>query len=131
MTKRLKWWMAAALVVVFLAGIATGLFAGAMHARHVFAGRHGGFIGQRMREHLRRELQLTPEQYEKIAPILDQTSTRLDAIREETGRRVGEAMNDSHQQIIPLLTPEQREKLDRMRERHRSILRMRGAMPPP
>src|SRR4051812_27944947 len=110
MTTRFKLWLAVAVMFVFLAGIAIGLFAGAMHARHVFFGRHAGFMGERMREHLRRELRLTPEQYEKIAPIMDQTSAQLEAIRDETGRRVAETMSQSHTQIVPLLNPEQREK---------------------
>ena len=131
MTKRFNVWLAVALVGVFLAGMATGLFAGAMHARQIFGGRHGHMIGNRMREHLRRELQLTPEQFEKLAPIIDRTSAELEAIRSETGRRVAETMNSSREEIAPLLTPEQREKLDRMRERHRHILRMRGGLPPP
>lgn len=131
MMKNFKWWLAAAFVVVFLAGVASGLFAGAMHFHHAMsAGHPGEFMGQRMREHLRRELKLTPEQYEKIAPIIDATSTRMEAIRNETGRRVTEAMNESHDQIVPLLTPEQRERLDQMRERHRHIIRIRGGLPP-
>lgn len=132
MTKSFKRWLAFAFVVVFLAGIATGLFAGALHAHHFMAGEHDGVqMGQRMREHLRRELQLTPEQYEKVAPIIDATSARLESIRSETGRRVSEAMNESHDQIVPLLTPEQRQRLEQMRERHRHMIRLRGGLPPP
>jgi Spy/CpxP family protein refolding chaperone len=131
MTKRFKVWLAISLIGVFVAGIASGLFAGAIHARHLFMGRHGGFTGQRMREHLRRELHLTPEQYEKVAPIIDRTSAQLEAIRNETGQRVAQTMKESHSEIAPLLTPEQREKLERMRERHRHIIRLRGGLPPP
>ncbi|MCA1660070.1 MAG: hypothetical protein LC642_06000, partial [Verrucomicrobiaceae bacterium] len=129
MTRRFKIWLAVALVVVFAAGLATGLFAGARHARHVFKGRHGGFAGERMREHIRRELQLTPDQYARVAPILDETGEELEAIRTETSRRISETMTQSHEKLAPLLTPEQRDRLERMRKRHRRILRMRG-MPP-
>ncbi|MDQ6911592.1 MAG: periplasmic heavy metal sensor [Verrucomicrobiota bacterium] len=132
MTKQWKLWLALALLVVFFAGGALGLCAGVIHARQMFFGRHGGFAGNRMREHLRRELQLTPEQYDKVRPILDQTEKRLEEIRAETGQRVREAMNQSHNEIVPLLNPEQRKKLDEMRERHRHIMRMHGGeMPPP
>jgi Spy/CpxP family protein refolding chaperone len=131
MSGRLKLWLALAFVVVFLAGAALGVFAGAMHARQIFLGRHGGFVAHRMHEHLRRELNLTPEQYEKVTPILDQMDQRLETIRSETGQRITEAMNQSHTEIVPLLTPEQREKLEQMRERHRRIMRMHGDMPPP
>ncbi len=132
MTRKLKLWLALALLVVFFAGAALGVFAGAMHARQVFFRGHGGFVAHRMREHLRRELQLTPEQNEKITPILDQMDQRLETIRTETGQRVRETMNQSHNEIVPLLNPEQRQKLIEMRERHKHIMRMHGGdMPPP
>src|SRR5450755_3973877 len=117
MTKRLKLWLALAFFVVFLAGGALGVFGGAIHARQVFFRGHGGFVAHRMREHLRRELQLKPEQYEKITPILDQMDQRLETIRNETGQRVRDAMSQSHEEIAPLLNPEQRQKLEEMRER--------------
>ena len=130
MTRALKWWLVFGVVVVFFAGVASGLFAGAWHARRVFIGGHSARFHQRMREHLQRELKLTPEQTEKVGPILDRTAQQLDTIREETGRRVTETINQSHDEMLPLLTPEQQEKLKEMRERHRRMLR-RGGGPPP
>lgn len=126
MTRALKWWLALALVVVFGAGLATGLFAGARHhKRSVFKERRP-FMGERMREHLRRELDLTPEQSAKIAPILDRTAAQLDTIREETQQRISDTMNTSHQEIAPLLNPEQRERLSQIRERHVRMMRRRA-----
>lgn len=130
MTRGLKWRLTIGVVVVFFAGMATGLFAGAWHARQLFAGRHNPHLHQRMREHLKRELQLTPEQTEQVGPILDRMSQELEAIRRETGRQVSETMSRSHNDLLPLLKPEQREKLERMRQRHRRLLRMRGDLPP-
>ena len=123
MTRALKWWLSLALVLVFLAGVATGLLAGARHARSAFVSRHGPQMAERMREHLRRELDLTPEQAEKIAPVIDRTARQLEAIRVETSGRVAEAMNASRAEIAPVLTPEQMERLDRLRERHQRMLR--------
>lgn len=132
MTKALKWWLAISLVVVFFAGAALGLFACALHARHFFFHRHGPQVAERIRMHLQRELKLTPEQSEKISPTVDRLATQLETIRKETSERVGAAMNESHHEIIPLLTPEQRERLDRMRERHQRIMvHMRDFGPPP
>ena len=131
MTKRQKLWLILAFVVVFLAGGAAGLFGGAAYARHVFFGKHSGFIAHRMHEHLRRELQLTPEQNEKITPILNQLDERMQVIRDETGRKVRDAMNQSHNEIVPLLTPEQQTKLEKIREHHRHVLRLHGGGPPP
>ncbi len=131
MTKRLKLWQALAFVVVFLAGGAAGFFGGAAYARHVFFGKHSGVVGHRMHEHLRHELQLTAEQNEKITPILDRLDQRMQAIRDETGHKVRDAMSRSHEEIVPLLTPEQQTKLEKMREHHRHILRLHGGEPPP
>jgi Spy/CpxP family protein refolding chaperone len=128
--KSWKWWLVLVLVFVFFAGAAAGLFAGAWHARHIFFGRHGGHFHDRMREHLKRELSLTPEQDTKVGPILDGISNRLDEIRKETDKRVAETMTQAHDEIVPFLTPEQREKLEKMRQRHRRMLRMHGGPPP-
>ena len=131
MTRGLKWWLALGVVVVFFAGVATGLFAGAWHARRVFFGGHSAQFHQRMRNHLQRELQLTPEQSEKVGPILERMTQQLDAIREETRHRVAATMGQSHDEMIPLLTPEQQQKLNEMRERHRRMLPMGDDPPPP
>jgi len=51
-----------------------------LHIRHHFLGPpHSGAVGDRMREHLRRALDLTPEQAAKIGPIVDATSAKLEA----------------------------------------------------
>ena len=118
MTRSLKLWFALALVVVFGAGIATGLFAGARHQKRTVFKQHRPFMGERMREHLRRELELTPEQAAQVGPILERTATQLDAIRQETQERISETMNASHQEIAPLLDPDQRERLSAIRDRH-------------
>ena len=124
--KALKWWLALVLVFVFFAGVATGLFAGAWHARHMFFLRHDEHFHNRMREHLKRELRLTSEQEGKVAPILDSLSARLDQIRNETEKRVTETMAQSHDEIVPFLTPEQRAKLEELHRRHQHILRLHG-----
>jgi hypothetical protein len=132
MTKALKWWLAISLVVVFCAGAALGLFGCALHARHLFVHRHGPHVADRIRMHLQQELKLTPEQSEKISPMVERLATQLEAIRKETGERVAAAMSESHREITPLLTAEQRERLDKMRERHhRIMMHMRDFGPPP
>ena len=131
MTRGLKWWLALGFVVVFCAGVATGIFAGAWHARHILFNGRSSHVHQRMRDHLQRELHLTTEQSEQVGPILDRMSQELEKIRDETGRRVSATMNQSHDELIPLLNPEQQEKLNQMRERHQRAMRMHGDQPPP
>lgn len=70
MTRALKLRIALGLLLVFFAGVATGIFAGAFHAHSAFAGRHSGMMGERMRERLQRQLDLTPEQLAKVKSYL-------------------------------------------------------------
>ncbi len=134
MTRALQWRIALGLVLVFLAGAATGLFAGAWHARRAFSERHGRMMGERMRTHLEEALDLTPAQLQEVDPILRDMTQRLQTIRAETGQRVAQTMEESHRELARHLTPEQMEKLEEMRKRHeRKPLRRRAARhrPPP
>ena len=119
MTSSLKLRIAVGLVLVFLAGVASGVFAAAWHAHRGFADRHGPRMAQRMRERMRDELNLTPAQMQELGPILDDTAQRLQQIRRETGERVSETITKSHEQLATHLTPEQREDLHGMEQRHR------------
>ena len=130
MTRALKWGLAVGVVMVFAAGVATGMFVGARKAQDVFVSKHHHRMSERMREHLTRELELTPEQMEKLSPIIDNTSRRLQDIRRESGRRVADTMREAHAEIAPHLTPPQRERLDTMKHRHRNMMRRRGMRPP-
>ena len=72
-----------------------------------------------MKERLRDELNLTPEQLAKISPIIDKTTAQLREIRRDTGRKVHGIIGDAHRQMAAELTDEQRQKLTQIEERHR------------
>jgi Spy/CpxP family protein refolding chaperone len=132
MNNALKWKLAFAFLLVFVAGVTTGGLLSTLHMRRHFLGPpHSGEMGDRMREHLRRALDLTPEQAAKIAPIVDAASAKLEAIRVETAQRVRNAMEESERQISPELTPEQQKKLHQMKLQHHKILMHHGFTPPP
>jgi len=127
MNSALKWKLAFGFLLVFVACVTTGALLGTLHVRHRFLGPpHSGQVGERMREHLRRALDLTPEQAEKIAPIVDATSAKLEAIRIESAQRVRSAMEESERQISPDLTPEQVKKLQKLKGEHERMLRHHG-----
>jgi len=128
MTAKLKWLFALGFALVFIAGVATGVFAGAWRAKHVHVVKHHGphpRMAERMIERFERELDLTPEQLALTRPIVEETARKLSAIREETGRRVSATLEESHQQIAPHLSPAQQEQLKEMKSRHRHILKMK------
>ena len=132
MNSALKWKLAFAFLLVFVAGVTTGALFSTHHIKRHFLGPpHSGDVSGRMREHLQRALDLTPEQAEKIGPIVDATSARLEAIRVETAERVRKVMEDSKEEIAPLLTPEQQTKLQELKQRHIRILKHHGFGPPP
>ena len=133
MMSALKWRIALGLVLVFAAGVATGLFAGAWHSRHRFLVRHGEMGGDRLRDHFRRQLDLTPEQAGQVDPILEETAKRLHEVRTETSQRVAQIMEQSHRELAPHLTPEQQARIERMKQRHLRILHRHGGheRPPP
>ena len=120
MNRALQWKLIAGFLLVFVAGGITGAFVGGSYARyHFFELHQPERIAGRMKERLRAELNLTPEQVDKISPIIDKTTAQLREIRRDTGRRVHEIMMDAHQQMAAQLTDEQRQKLTQMEERHR------------
>jgi Spy/CpxP family protein refolding chaperone len=120
MNRALQWKLIAGFILVFLAGGITGAFVGGMYARqHFLAFHRPELIGARMKERLRAELNLTPEQVAKISPIIDKTAAQLRDIRRDTARRVHETMAEAHRQMAINLTDEQRQKLQQIQERHR------------
>ena len=133
MNSDLKWKLGLAVLLVFVAGGMTGVFFCGYHIHHhvMLGPPHSGDVPDRMREHFRRTLELTGEQERKIAPIIDATSAKLEAIRVETAERVRAVMEESKKQVAPLLTPDQQKKLEKIEAEHREIMMHHGFLPPP
>jgi Spy/CpxP family protein refolding chaperone len=120
MNRALQWKLIAGFILVFVAGGISGAFLGGLYARHhFFQLHHPQLIGARMKERLRAELKLTPEQVAKISPIIDKAAVQLREIRRDTARRVHETIGEAHRQMAVNLTDEQRQKLQQIEERHR------------
>jgi Spy/CpxP family protein refolding chaperone len=117
MNRALKWKLVGGFVLVFIAGGMTGTFVGATHARHLFLGWHQKTLAERMRHRLRVELRLTDDQLAKISPIIDKTAARLQDIRRSSGQQAREVMLESHREMAPNLTDEQRAKLQALESR--------------
>jgi len=127
MNGALKWKLVAGFVLVFVAGGIAGAALGGWYAHHLFFEIHRpGRVGDRMKERLRTELSLTPEQLAKVSPIVDKTAAQLQEIRRDTGRRVHDIMTEAHKEIAANLTEEQRQKLQQIEERHRRWRHHRG-----
>jgi Spy/CpxP family protein refolding chaperone len=132
MNNTLKWKLAFAFLLVFIAGMTTGGFLCVHHLKRHFLGPpHSGDVAGRMREHFRRALDLTAEQENKIAPIIDSTTAKLEAIRIETAERVRTVMEQSKREVAPLLSPEQQKKLEKLEAEHRKVMLHHRFPPPP
>ena len=133
MMSSLKWKLALGFLLVFFAGVATGSFVWKWH-RHPWGPRPANVLAEHINERLRHELGLSAEQSAKIAPIVEQSAKKLEAIRVESARRVRQTFAETNLQISPKLTPEQRKKLADMEERHRRLREHHGGFsesPPP
>jgi Spy/CpxP family protein refolding chaperone len=120
MNRALQWKLIAGFILVFVAGGISGAFLGGLYAQHQFFAFHRPeLIGGRMKERLRTQLNLTPDQVTRISPIIDKTTLQLRDIRRDTARRVHETIADAHKQMASILTDEQRQKLQQIQERHR------------
>ena len=132
MNGSLKWKLAFAFLLVFIAGMMTGGFIGVHHLKVHFLGPpNSGDVAGRMREHFRRALDLTSEQESKIAPVIDATTAKLEAIRIETAERVRTVMEESKKEVAPFLSPEQQKKLEKLEAEHRKVMIHHGFVPPP
>jgi len=129
--RSLRWKQIAGVILVFTAGCATGAFVGGLHARHVLHQFQNRLIGLRMKERLRAELKLTPEQLGKISPIIDKTAVQLKRMRRDTAWRAHEVIVGAHREMAANLTDEQRLKLQQIDDRHRHQLRGRRLADPP
>ena len=120
MNGALKWKLVAGFDLVFVAGGIAGAALGGWYTRHLlFESHRPGHLGDRMKERLRTELRLTPEQVAKVSPIIDKTTVQLREIRRDTRRRVHAVMTEAHKEIAANLTDEQRQRLRQLEEQHR------------
>jgi hypothetical protein len=132
MNRALQWKLIAGFILVFIAGGTTGAFFTVAHSRRVFIESHDtDVMSERMRQRLRVELKLTPDQLEKISPIIERSATQLEQIRRETGRKVHETFLQAHREMSVYLTDEQRAKLERIEARHRRWHGFHGPPPSP
>ena len=91
------------------------------HGMHKKMMMHGGFG----LKHVTKKLDLTPQQEAQVKPIIDNAKPQIRAIHEEAMQRSQAIIEASVAQMRPILTPEQQQKLDKLRAAHE---KMREAM---
>ena len=82
-------------------------------------------IGARLRARFQSRLGLTPDQAQKIDPMIDQAMRRVEAIRNYTASLVFTNVATLHEQVLTVLTPEQKVKFEELERERRDYLRQK------
>lgn len=129
MNTTLKWKLLVGFLLAFLAGGAAGVFLAASHARHLRAdfAHARPWLAERLRSRIQTELNLTPQQIEKTAPIFDRAASELEKIRTETADRVHQVLSETNRALEPELTDAQRAKLETLKKQPRPGRKLRDA----
>lgn len=107
-----RWQVRVAAMIIFVLGFTAGILA--LNVYRGWAGRGGG-PGNRMEE-LSQRLQLTADQKTKVQEIFNDTREQLRAVRHEAEPRMEEIRRQADGRLQTVLTPEQWQRFQRLRD---------------
>lgn len=115
-----KWKLGLYVLAIFLAGGGSGaLITWQVGQRIAGTPLTPEEIGTRLRARFKSRLNLTADQVQKIDPMIEQAMRQVEVIRKDTANRVFANVSHLHEQVVIVLTPEQKAKFDVVeRERH-------------
>jgi Spy/CpxP family protein refolding chaperone len=121
-----KWKLGLYVLAIFLAGGGTGAFI----TWRTCQGRAAtppspAEIGARLRAQFQARLDLTPEQAQRINPLIDQAMRQVEVIRTETANHVFANVSNLHEQVLLVLRPEQKAKFEQLERERRQYLRQK------
>ena len=123
MTSLSKWKLGVYVLAIFLAGGGSGaLIAWKVSRRTPIPPMPPAEIGTRLRARFQTRLDLTPDQVQKINPMIDQSMRRLEIIRKETASQVFSNVSTLHEEVLTVLTPEQKVKFEELERERRAYL---------
>ena len=109
-----RWQVRVAALIIFVLGFTAGIL-----ALNVYRGWHrGGGPGNRMDE-LSERLQLTADQKTKVQEIFNDTREQVRAVRRESEPKMDEIRRQADGRLQTVLTPEQWQKFQTVREEFR------------
>ena len=115
-----RWQVRVAAVIIFVLGFTAGIL-----ALNVYHRVRGGGGRDRMDE-LSERLQLTADQKTKVQEIFNDTREQLRAVRRETEPRMEEIRRQADGRLQTVLTPEQWDRFQHLREERGPRSRGRG-----
>jgi Spy/CpxP family protein refolding chaperone len=113
-----KWQVRVAVVVIFLLGFAAGILALNVYRGWVRAAGPGR--GEDRFEQMSARLQLNAEQKTKVQQVLGDTREQLRAVRKDSEPRVSEIRKQTDQRLQQILTPDQWQRFQQMRDEMRA-----------
>jgi Spy/CpxP family protein refolding chaperone len=118
-----KFWMGLSILVIFAAGMASGVFVD----KYLLSGRHGRDRrgGPPSIEMMAKDLGLTQDQQDRIRFIFQQSEDRFRELRSNMHMSLSQIREGIKNEIDKILTPEQKEKFEAMLNEH-SGQRSRG-----
>ena len=108
------------LAAIFVVGAAAGTVAGFGAGKEKVEKKVFGpppsaaDMSRHHREKLQSRLGLTPDQMQKLMPLSEQLSAEMDTLNRRHGEAVKQAFVRFNEQLVELLTPEQKEKFEAM-----------------
>jgi len=112
MMPKLKPWLF--LSLIFIAGITTGIALSIGFASHFAMPPGAQQMKSRWKLHLTHQLNLTADQQARIDPILTESENQIQAARHDNIDRVSQIIQKTNEQIVAILTPEQKAQFEAM-----------------
>src|SRR2546430_11861551 len=123
MTNARSWQIVLYATLIFVAGLFIGALAGPHVLRTFLRPPTPAEMSRHILARLQTRLSLTPEQTAQIKPLVEQTASDIDAIRETTTKQISERIAEANSKTAALLTPEQQANLDQMAAERRERMR--------
>ena len=121
---RNKWQVRIAAIIIFLLGVAVGALA--PRAYYAWLRPERRMSGHDRFELMLDRVQLNAEQKTQVQQILGDTREQLRALRRESEPRVKEIQHQAEERLQQVLTPEQWQRFQQMKEEMRGRGRGRG-----
>lgn len=118
-------------MLIFVAGLFIGAVGSPFLMMQFMQPPSRAGMSQHIFQRFQKELALTPDQSAQIKPLIDQMSSQMDTIRNETSKQISDRIDETNAKIAEFLTPEQKAKLERLEEERRKRFDKRPPLLPP
>lgn len=120
--KNIKLWIIFGIIITFVFGFTAGVFTHRL-IRHSYWKHHKNaseeIVGEKLLSRISRHLNLSQAQLQAIGGILRAEANDIKITVDSYHQKLGAIKNEANEKIKQNLTPEQREKFDKLIETHK------------